>query len=552
MAHPAPSAAREPAAIRLYLPLAEGAGRREGQGADDHRADHQPAVGGRAAPAELGAARLGQLLPPRGVSQDVRLPGRLQLASGDALAVPQAPAHRLAGAVSPLAARLATHRGAHHAVRPGHGRDPSLPLPGRTDPLPVAGDMTGPAGQPPGMGLGRARCVATRMAGSEVRAGETDRSKGRHRAPARPYVYLLQAHGLLVWLVNARDVKHLPGRPKTDRLDAVWLCKPQRAGHAAALVYPARGDPPAAGPDPAAWDLTEERSRHKQRLEKLLEDALIKLSTVATDIFGVSGRAMLEALIAGERDPKVLAELARGRLRVKRAALVEALTGQFSDHHARLARILLDQIDGLTAQLDQLTTLIEEAIAAIPTAQAPAAGLDPGPTVGAGDPAQGPLPAVQRLDEVPGIGSKAAQVIIAELGLDMGQFPTPGHLVSWAKIAPQTIQSGAKRRAGPTGKGNPYLRGTLGEVAAAAAKTDTFLGERYRRLVRRRGKLKALVAIARSILVIVWHLLADPTARFRDLGADYHTTRIDTGRKTRSLVRQLEALGHTVSLQPAA
>jgi len=142
---------------------------------------------------------------------------------------------------------------------------------------------------------------------------------------------------------------------------------------------------------------------------------------------------------------------------------------------------------------------------------------------------------VQRLDEVPGIGPKAAQVIIAELGLDMGQFPTPGHLVSWAKIAPQTIQSGAKHRTGPTGKGNPYLRGTLGEVAAAAAKTDTFLGERYRRLVRRRGKLKALVAIARSILVIVWHLLADPTARFRDLGADYHTSRIDTGRKTRSL-----------------
>jgi transposase len=172
-------------------------------------------------------------------------------------------------------------------------------------------------------------------------------------------------------------------------------------------------------------------------------------------------------------------------------------------------------------------------------------------TVGWRAPAQRPLPAIQRLDEVPGIGSKAAQVIIAELGLDMGQFPTPGHLVSWAKIAPQTIQSGATHRAGPTGKGNPYLRGTLGEVATAAAKTDTFLGERYRRLVRRRGKLKALVAIARSILVIVWHLLADPTARFHDLGADYHTTRIDTGRKTRSLVRQLEALGHTVSLQPA-
>ena len=368
----------------------------------------------------------------------------------------------------------------------------------------------------------------------------------------RPFVYLLQAHGLLVWLVNARDVKQVPGRPKTDKLDAVWLGKLNERGMLRPSFIPPEEIRRLRDLTRLRVDLTEERSRHKQRLEKLLEDALIKLGTVATDSFGVSGRAMLEALIAGQRDPKVLAELARGRLRVKRAALVEALTGQFSDHHAPLARILLDQIDGLTAQLDQLTTLIEEAIAAIPAAQAPADGPDPGPTSGAGAPAQGPLPAMQRLDEVPGIGPKAAQVIIAEVGLDMGQFPTPGHLVSWAKIAPQTIQSGAKHRTGPTGKGNPYLRGTLGEVAAAAAKTDTFLGERYRRLVRRRGKLKALVAIARSILVIVWHLLADPTARFHDLGADYHTRRIDTGRKTRSLVRQLEALGHTVSLQPAA
>ena len=134
----------------------------------------------------------------------------------------------------------------------------------------------------------------------------------------------------------------------------------------------------------------------------------------------------------------------------------------------------------------------------------------------------------------------------------MAQFTTPGHLVSWAKIAPRTLQSGARTRAGSTGKGNPYLRGALGEAAAAAAKTDTFLGERYRRLVRRRGRLKALVATARAILVIVWHLLADPTARYHDLGADYHIRRIDTQRKTRTLVRQLEALGHTVTLHPAA
>ena len=162
------------------------------------------------------------------------------------------------------------------------------------------------------------------------------------------------------------------------------------------------------------------------------------------------------------------------------------------------------------------------------------------------------LPAVDRLDEVTGIGRDAAQTIIAEIGLHMSVFPTPAHLVSWAKISPRTVQSGARSRSGKTGKGNPYLKGILGEAAAAAGKTDTFLGERYRRLVRRRGKLKALVAIARSILVIVWHLLADPAARYHDLGAGYHASRIDKNRKTRNHIRQLEALGYTVTLTQAA
>ena len=275
---------------------------------------------------------------------------------------------------------------------------------------------------------------------------------------------------------------------------------------------------------------------------------------------GVSGRAMLEALIAGQRDPRVLAELARGRMRGKRGALVQALTGRFDDHHAELARMLLDHYDALTAQLDRLTARIEELIGAIPAAQVPRDGAGPtggrdGGTTGVSanqQAAQPPLSALERLDEVPGIGSKAAQVIIAEVGLDMDQFPTPAHLVSWARLSPRTIQSGAKHRAGTTGKGNPYLKGVLGEVAAAAAKTNTFLGERYRRLVRRIGKLKALVAIARSVLVIVWHLLADPTARFHDLGAGYYTSRVDKDRKTRNHVRQLQALGYTVTLTPAA
>jgi transposase len=376
----------------------------------------------------------------------------------------------------------------------------------------------------------------------------------------RAFFYLLEARGLVVWLINARDVKHLPGRPKTDRLDAVWLCKLNERGMLRPSFVPPVQIRRLRDYTRLRCDLTAERTRHVQRLEKLLEDALIKLSTVATDIMGVSGRAMLEALIAGQRDPKALAELARGRMRGKRGALVQALTGRFDDHHAELARMLLDHYDALTAQIDRLTVRIQELIGAIPAAQAPSEGAEPtgsgdGGSTGVGahpQAAQPSLGALDRLDEVPGIGAKAAQVIIAELGLDMGQFPTPGQLVSWARLAPRTIQSGARRRAGATGKGNPYLKGVLGEVAAAAAKTDTFLGERYRRLVRRIGKLKALVAIARSILVIVWHLLADPTARFHDLGAGYYTSRIDKDRKTRNHVRQLQSLGYAVTLTPAA
>ncbi len=288
-----------------------------------------------------------------------------------------------------------------------------------------------------------------------------------------------------------------------------------------------------------------ETTRHWQRLEKLLEDALIKVSVVASRLDTLSTRDMIEALIRGERDPHVLAELARGRMRSKRAALVEALTGRFDDHHAELARMLLDQIDALNRQIDTLTTRIAAVIAAIPIAGSTDTGH--GHTT-----SHSQATAIERLDEIPGISPLGAQVILAEIGLDMARFPTARHLTSWARLTPRTIQSGATHRVGKTGKGNPYLKGLLGEAAAAAAKTNTFLGERYRRIVKRRGKLKALVAVARSILTIVWHLLADPTKRFEDLGADYHTTRIDKGRKIRNLVRQLEVLGQTVTFQSAA
>ena len=369
----------------------------------------------------------------------------------------------------------------------------------------------------------------------------------------RIWYYLLEAVELSVQLVNARDVKNVPGRAKTDKLDAVWLAKLTEKG----LLRPSFVPPAPIGRlrdyTRLRTDLTHDRSRQVQRLEKLLEDALIKLSAVATDITGVFGRAMVEALIAGQRDPKVLAGLARGRMKTKHSALLAALDSRFDDHHAELARMLLDQIDALTTQIDALSARIDELLTAMPDAQP----VDPHP----GGPTPGPstdtvsdaaLGAVDRLDEIPGIGPNVAQVILAEVGLDMSRFPTAAHLVSWAKLCPRTIQSGPLTRGGKTGKGNPYLKGALGDAAAAAAKTNTFLGERYRRIVKRRGKLKALVAVARSILVIIWNMLDDPTARFRDLGADYHTTRINTERRTRNYVTQLMAMGYRVTLEPAA
>jgi len=371
----------------------------------------------------------------------------------------------------------------------------------------------------------------------------------------RIWFYLLEARGLDVQLVNAREAKNLPGRPKTDKIDAVWSAKLTERGMLRPSFVPPKPIRTLRDYTRLRVDLTQERTRHWQRLEKLLEDALIKISSVASTLDTLSTRDMLEALIRGERNPWVLAGLARGRMKAKRAALVEALTGQFDEHHAELARMLLDQIDALTRQIDTLTTRIEELIGAIPEAGPPEQDLHDGEdrdaNPGAGAAAR-PLPAVPRLAEIPGVGVTGAQAIIVEVGLDMTRFPTVEHLVSWAKLSPRIVQSGAKTSAGKTGKGNPYLKGVLGEAAAAAGRTDTFLGERYRRLVRRRGKLRAIVAVARSILVIVWHLLADPSARFSDLGADYYARRIDTDRRTRHLVQQLQALGHHVTLTTAA
>ena len=364
----------------------------------------------------------------------------------------------------------------------------------------------------------------------------------------RIWYYLCQAAGLDVQLVNACEVKNVPGRPKTDKLDAVWLAKLTEKGLLRPSFVPPAPIRVLRDYTRLRVDLTRERTRYWQRLEKLLEDALIKVSSVASRLDTLSARDMIEALIAGERDPRRLADLARGRMTAKRLALIKALDGRFDDHHGELARMLLDQIDTLNAQIATLTSRIDELLVAAEPGHDDDLGTptdDPGA-------ADGRLSAVERLTEIPGIGPTGAQIILAEIGLDMAQFPTAAHLVSWAKLCPRTIQSGPLTRGGKTGKGNPYLKGALGEAAATAAKTDTFLGERYRRIVKRRGKLKALVAVARSILVIVWQLLSDPTARFRDLGSDYHTRRINIERRMRNHIAQLSAMGFRVTVEPAA
>src|SRR4051794_4248439 len=340
--------------------------------------------------------------------------------------------------------------------------------------------------------------------------------------------YLLEAAGLETWLVNAKDVKHLPGRPKSDKIDSVWLCKVAERG----MLRPSFVPPP---PIRILRDLTRYRidlvgvrTAEKQRVEKLLEDAQIKLSVVTSDIFGVSGRDMMAALIAGQRDPTALAQLARARMRAKISDLEEAFHGRFSDHHAFLLAKMLARIDALDADVAEVESRIEQAIA--PFAEA-----------------------VARLDAIPGIGVTAAQAIIAEVGLDMARFPTAGHLASWAKFSPIISESaGRKKGTNATGKGNRYLARTLGEAAVSAGRTDTFLGERYRRIARRRGKKKAIVAVGRSILVIVWHLLSNPEADFIDLGVEHYDTRAGTQRAIRSHIRGLQALGYTVTLTPAA
>ncbi len=341
----------------------------------------------------------------------------------------------------------------------------------------------------------------------------------------KPIWYVLEERGVELLLVNARHVKILPGR-KTDVGDAAWLCELLEHGLLRGSFVP----PPAIR---ELRDLTRYRKRlvqahtaEAQRIHKTLEDASIRLGSVASDVLGASGRAMLRALLAGERDPGVLAELARGRLRNKLPELREALAGRFDAHHALLVRLALEHVEQLERSITTLDQEVDRVIAPFAKAR-------------------------DRLDTITGVGKRAAECIIAEIGIDMQVFPTAAHLASWAALCPGNNVTGGKRRSGKTRKGNVWLGEILVECAWAAARSrDTYLAAQFWRLARRIGKKKAAVAVGHSILVIAWHLL-DGDCDYAELGGDFFVRR-DADRARQRAIAQLQALGYHVTLQPTA
>jgi transposase len=369
----------------------------------------------------------------------------------------------------------------------------------------------------------------------------------------RIWFYVLEAAGLDVQLVNSSQSRQLAGRPKTDRLDAQWLARLTEMG----LLRPSFVPPAEIR---ALRDLTRtrlqfvhDRTREWQRLDKLLEGALVKLSSAVSSLARVkSARAILEALADGGRDPRVLAGLAAQQVRAGRAGIEAALEGmQFGDHHGRLTRARLDHITFLDRSIAAVQDDITATLDAIPAAQ----GIDAAGARSAGPgPGAAVLPAAGRLAQIPGVSLDLARAIIAETGLDMTRFPTAGHLVSWAGLAPVARQPGPRSRKPRKGHGDSYLRCYCTQAATGAATTDTFLGERLRRLSRRLDGSRARCAVGRSILVIIWHLLANPEARYVDLGPGWHARKLDTDRRTRSLMNQLRALhpDSEITITPAA
>jgi transposase len=340
----------------------------------------------------------------------------------------------------------------------------------------------------------------------------------------RPVYYVLE-DAFECWVLNARHLRNVPGR-KTDVRDAEWICQLVEHG----LVRPSFV-PPA--PIRELRNLTryrkaqiEERTREVQRLDKILQDAGIKLSSVATDILGASGRDMLTALVSGTRDPEVLSELARGNLRRKIPALKEALAGRFGAHHALIVGSILAHLEFLDEAIGNLSAEIEQVIAPF-------------------------VAEVELLSTIPGVKRRTAELLIAEIGTDMARFGSSARLASWAGMCPGNNESGGKHRSGKTRKGSKWLRSALTESARAAARSKgTYLSAQYHRLKGRRGSNKAAVAVGHSILVAAYHIL-DRHQPYSDLGADYFLHRHDPERHANKLVRQLRALGYEVTLEPA-
>jgi transposase len=339
-------------------------------------------------------------------------------------------------------------------------------------------------------------------------------------------IYLLLEDLAECWVLNAGHLKRVPGR-KTDVSDAQWICQLVECG----LVQPSFVPPE---PIRRLRDLTRyrtsvqrERTREVERLHDVLTDAGVRLDTVASDILGVSGRKMITALIAGERDPEKLADLAYGRLRSKLPALQEALVGRFTEHHGFLCQTMLARIDDIDASLADLEQRIEAEMASFRVTR-------------------------DLLQTIPGVGKVIAEVIIAETGADMSRFPTPEQLCSWAGMCPGNNESAGRHGSTKTRKADVWLRGSLGLAAASAARThNTYLAARYQRLVRRRGKQRALVAVGHSILQAAWHIMANQVP-YNDLGADHYAHTGNTERRALRLASQLRAMGYHVTLEPEA
>jgi transposase len=339
----------------------------------------------------------------------------------------------------------------------------------------------------------------------------------------KPFYYLLEDGPFEVMLVNARHVKGIPGR-KTDVSDAAWLAQLGAHGLVRGSFVPPEPIRQLRDLTRTRTAITRERGREVQRLEKLLEDAGIKLSSVASDITGVSGRAMLEALIKGERDPAGLADLAKRRLRAKIPQLTEALTGRFAEHHGFLARIHLDLIDNHTRAIEELTARIELVME--------------------------PFRATRELIvTIPGISTLVADVIIAETGGDMSRFPSAGHLASWAGTCPGSNESAGRIKSTRTRPGNPYLKGALGAAARSGARSkNTYFAAKFRRIAARRGPMKALVALQHAMLVAVWNMCSTGSY-YKDPGEDFFT-RLDPDRAKNRALAQLRRMGYAVTLEP--